>query len=677
MALTSGGPTLWPERLPTQVEPLGASDGPFVVDDLTLPNVNPWRSWLRCTAFDFFADGDRAAICTWQGDVWLVRGLRDAAGHLQWQRIASGLFQPLGLKIVEEQVYVLGRDQVTRLHDLNGDGETDYYENFNNDAQVTDHFHEFAMDLQTDVQGEFYYMKAARHALPAVVPQHGTLIHVTRDGQSTEILAGGFRAPDGLLVNGDGTFFTSDQEGHWTPMNRINLIRPGGFYGNMMAANPTERLEDATDLPVCWIHREIDRSPTAQLWVREPAWGPLQNALLSLSYGTGKTYRILLQEAGGTLQGGIVQLPVPELPTGIQRGRFHSDDQRLYVCGMFGWSSDKTLSGGFYRIRYTGQPVRTPEAIEAYREGVLLRFPEPLDGSTAADWRNYACSRWNYQRTADYGSNDYRVSDGKPGRDLVSVSGVSVSDDQRAVFLHIPDMRTCMQMRVRYQLSSPDGNSVTGLVDHTIHVLPLVPDATRGRFSDALAAPSQIVHNDAASRFRRGLVQQFAPVTEPTTSADTRIARLVALHNEPGHRPSPFLAQAGPFQTTWTGAILMELPEQVSIQAELLGELALSVNGQPVLRESTATQQLTPTVTIPLQAGANSLEVRLQSTDDGAAHVRLFWTRLGLVTESLAPDRLWHDPLGTSGLTDSLLLRSGANCWRRVSANDATRCRSR
>ncbi len=668
--LTHGGRPLWPDRLPTQVKLLGATDGPFVVDDLTLPSDNPWRSWLRYTAFDFFADGDRAAICSWQGDVWLVQGLRDPAGHLQWQRIASGLFQPLGLKIVAEQIYVLGRDQITRLHDLNGDNETDYYENFNNDAQVTEHFHEFAMDLQTDAQGEFYYMKAARHALPAVVPQHGTLIHVARDGQSTEILAGGFRAPDGLLVNGDGTYFTSDQEGHWTPMNRINLIRPGGFYGNMMAANPTERAEQAADLPVCWIHREIDRSPTAQIWVREPTWGPLQNALLSLSYGTGKTYRILMQDAAGTLQGGIVQLPVPELPTGIQRGRFHPDDHGLYVCGMFGWSSDKTLSGGFYRIRYTGQPIRTPEAIEAYREGILLRFSEPLDGATAADWRNYACSRWNYQRTANYGSNDYRVSDGKPGRDLVPAAGVSVSDDQQTVFLHVPDMRTCMQMRVRYQLSSAEGNSVSGLVDHTIHALPPVPDVARDQFADALATPSQIVHEDASSRFRRGLVLQFTSASDSIPSADARAARMVALHNEPGERPSPFFASPTPFQALWSGVILMELPEQVSIQAEVLGDLAVTVNGQPVLQASATTQQLTAIVAVPLQAGANALEVRLRSADDGAAHVRLFWTRPGLVAESLAPDLLWHDPLAIPSLIDSLLVRSGRellatrHCWR-------------
>ncbi len=59
------------------------------------------------------------------------------------------MFQPLGVKIVDGKIYVTCRDQITRLNDLNGDGETDFYENFNNDHQVTEHFHEFAMGLQT------------------------------------------------------------------------------------------------------------------------------------------------------------------------------------------------------------------------------------------------------------------------------------------------------------------------------------------------------------------------------------------------------------------------------------------------------------------------------------------------------------------------------------------------
>ncbi|MGE3809540.1 MAG: DUF6797 domain-containing protein, partial [Gemmataceae bacterium] len=172
-ALTKGGPPRWPQVLTTKVE-AGKEDGPFAVDTLSWPTANPWFCRLRFTGFDFFPDGDRAAVCSWDGNVWLVSGL--GKQELTWRRIASGLFQPLGLKIVDGKIYVSCRDQICRLHDLNNDGEIDFYECFNNDHQVTEHFHEFAMGLQTDAAGNFYYAKSARHALKAVVPQHGTLL---------------------------------------------------------------------------------------------------------------------------------------------------------------------------------------------------------------------------------------------------------------------------------------------------------------------------------------------------------------------------------------------------------------------------------------------------------------------------------------------------------------------
>jgi hypothetical protein len=30
---------------------------------------------MRLTGFDFLPDGKRMAVCTWDGDVWLVNGL--------------------------------------------------------------------------------------------------------------------------------------------------------------------------------------------------------------------------------------------------------------------------------------------------------------------------------------------------------------------------------------------------------------------------------------------------------------------------------------------------------------------------------------------------------------------------------------------------------------------------
>ena len=145
---TQAGPAHWPETLTTKGG-LGkdADKQPYVLDTIGVPFENPWKSWMRIGGLDFFPDG-RAAICTWSGDVWIVSGLDDKLETVTWKRSAAGLFQALGLKIVDNEIYVLGRDQITKLRDLNNDGEADFYENFNNDVQVTPGFHEFAYDLQ-------------------------------------------------------------------------------------------------------------------------------------------------------------------------------------------------------------------------------------------------------------------------------------------------------------------------------------------------------------------------------------------------------------------------------------------------------------------------------------------------------------------------------------------------
>lgn len=468
--LTRGGPARWSKTVTTKPVRVGAADGAFVVESLGTPMKNPYRAWMRLGGFDFFKDGRRAAVCTWNGDVWIVDGLAKVLGELTWRRIATGLFQPLGLKVVDERIYVLGRDQITRLHDLNGDGETDYYENFNNDAQVTEHFHEFAMALQTDAAGDFYYLKGGRHALDSVVPQHGTLLKVSKDGSKTTILANGFRAPNGLCLGPDGVFITSDQEGHWTPANRINWVKPGGFYGYRWSYPRGELPKDYVK-PLCWIKSEFDRSPAAQLWVPRGTWGPLAGGLLNLSYGTGRIDLVLRDEVDGAVQGGVTRLPIAVTPTGVMRGRFHPSHGDLYACGLFGWSSDRTLPGGFYRVHYTGKPMHVPVRLHATRRGIMIRFSEPVDATRAADARRYSITRWNYLYRQNYGSDDYRLSDGKIGRDKLAVASARVSKDARSVFLEIEGMKPCMQMRISLRLKTAEGARLANEIYHTIHAL--------------------------------------------------------------------------------------------------------------------------------------------------------------------------------------------------------------
>jgi glucose/arabinose dehydrogenase len=462
--LARGGPPRWATKLTTKPV-IGKEDGPFAIDPLIHPENNPWFCRMRFGGFDFLPDGRRAAVCSWDGDVWLVDGIDHPEQGITWQRIASGLFQPLGLKVVKGQIYVACRDQIVRLHDLNGDGEIDFYENFNNDHQVTEHFHEFAMDLQTDTAGNFYYGKGGRHALNAVVPHHGTLLRVSKDGSRTTIVATGFRAPNGVCVNSDGTFFVTDQEGHWTPKNRINRVVEGGFYGYMWGYHDvTDSSDQAMKQPVCWITNNFDRSPAEMLWVNSKAWGPLNGALLNLSYGTGKVFVVPLEKVNGMMQGGMCRLPMPLFPTGVMRGRFHPENGQLYACGLFVWAGNQEQPGGFYRVRYTGKPLWLPLELKARRKGMEITFSDKLDRKSAEDMRNYAVKTWSLKRTAEYGSAHY---DERPAQ----VTVAHLAADNKKVFLEMPAISPTQCMEIKYFLRSPADDPVEGVIHNTIHQL--------------------------------------------------------------------------------------------------------------------------------------------------------------------------------------------------------------
>jgi putative heme-binding domain-containing protein len=463
--LLRGSAARWSQKIITQAK-IGSQQGAFQTDVLQHPVDNPWYAQVRMTGFDFFADSNRMAVSTWDGDVWLVEGVADPLGQeLVWQRIATGLFQPLGVKIVNDKIYVGCRDQICVLHDLNGDGETDWYECFNNDHQVTDHFHEFAMGLQRDESGNFYYAKSARHALKAIVPHHGTLLRVSPDGKKTDIIAKGFRAANGVCLNEDGSFIVTDQEGHWNPKNRINWVREGGFYGNMYGYHDvTDSSDAAMEQPLVWITNAFDRSPGELLWVNSKKWGPLNGQLLNLSYGYGKVYVVPHETIDGQVQGGMCELPIAQFPTGVMRGRFHPGNEQLYACGMFAWAGSQTQAGGFYRLRYTGKNVHLPIKVEATTRGMKLTFTDPIEPSIAKDVANYQVKQWALKRTANYGSKHY-------DEQMLKISGVSLSNDGHSVLIEMSAIKPTWCMEIKYQLQGLTGDTFQGTIHNTIHAL--------------------------------------------------------------------------------------------------------------------------------------------------------------------------------------------------------------
>ncbi len=468
-AYTGGGPPNYPDVLTTKII-RGNDDGPFAVDVFQRPTKNPWNCQLRLTGLDFLPDGETAIISAWDGSVWRVTGFgpeSEKGGNdtLTWQRIAAGLFQPLGVKCVEEKIYVTCRDQIVILNDLNGDHEADWYECFNSDHQVTEHFHEFAMGLQRDDAGNFYYAKSARHAKTAIVPHHGTLLKVSPDGQSTEIIANGFRAANGVCLNPDGSFVVTDQEGHWNPKNRINWVRPGEFYGNMFGYHDvTDESDSAMSDPLCWITNAFDRSPSELLWVDSKKWGPLNGSLLNFSYGYGKIYVVPHEEVDGQMQGGMCEFPLEQFPTGVMRGRFHPVDGQLYCCGMFAWAGNQQEPGGLYRVRCTGKPVHLPIGLSASVDGIEIRFSGAVDRSSASDPSNYSVNTWDLKRTANYGSKHFNEK-------RLSVDTADVSQDGQTVILKIPEIKLTWGMEINYSLNTREGKRLQGKIHNSIFKL--------------------------------------------------------------------------------------------------------------------------------------------------------------------------------------------------------------
>jgi cytochrome c5 len=463
--LLKGGAPKWNLEIQTTIQS-GSDQRPFTVETLSLPpdEVNPWKSWMRLSGFDFFPGGDTAAVCTWLGEVWLVRGVGKDE-HLRWKRIAAGLFQPLGLKIVDDKILVSCRDQIVRLHDFNADEEIDFYENFNSDHQVTEHFHEFAMGLQTDRAGNFYYAKSARHALPPIVPHHGTLLRVAKDGSRTDIVASGFRAANGVCVNDDGTFFVTDQEGHWIPKNRINHVIPGRFYGNMWSyLHPESSADSAMEQPLVWITNEMDRSPGELVRVTSDRWGALKGALLNLSYGTGRIFVVPHETIGGQAQGGVVRLPIPDLPTGVMRGRFHEKNGALYACGMVAWASNKTQDGGFYRVRPTANPAYLPIQLHAWSHGMELTFTEPLNTEHAQRAENYTVRTWDLKRSENYGSKHLNEKQ-------LQVTSAALLSDRKTVRLELAGFKPTWCMEIRCKLLSRNGELVDRVIHNTVHTI--------------------------------------------------------------------------------------------------------------------------------------------------------------------------------------------------------------
>lgn len=383
--LTKGGPARWTKIVETKGVISPDTKSPYVQDAIDLPTPNPWNASVRFGGIDFFPDG-RAALCTWDGDVWVVSGLDGKLDSIKWKRFAGGLQQPLGLRIVDGVIHTAGRDQITRLVDLNNDGEADLLQNFNNEAGLTLQRHEFVMDLQTDGEGNFYFCRSG-HYVKSQKGENCCVFKLSSDGKKLEVLAQGFREPNGMSVSPEGVMTVGDNEGNGVPQTPLYRLEPGKFYGFIPGQGGGYKPKDSK--PIVWLPKAVDRSAGGQMWVPKGSWGPLAGQLLHTSYGHCALFQVLIDKSAEPWQGAAIKFPMT-FASGIMRGRFSPTDGQLYVCGLRGWDTNATKDGQLARIRYTGSKTPVPTGLEVSEKGIALTFSAPLDRASAEDDQNWA-----------------------------------------------------------------------------------------------------------------------------------------------------------------------------------------------------------------------------------------------------------------------------------------------
>jgi len=481
--LTRGGPVRWRERLKT-VGARGLQKGGYALDTIAIPESTPWKTWFRTSALDFLSDG-RMLVTTYGGDVWVVSGVDNALLNLSWKRFASGLYEPMGIKVVGDSVYVTCKDRVVRLHDIDKNDEADFYENFSADTDVSIFFHAFNFDLQSDSDGNFYYAKGG-HDSDFALP--GAVIKISPDGSKQSVYCTGFRVPNGMGSMPDGRMTSSDNQGQWMPASKVSMLRENGFYGWVPTYNGKDKWSadggkidtskvappKSFDAPMVWMPQEFDNSSGGQLWVDDPRWGPLSGRLLHMSFGKGWMSYMMLQEFETTTQAAIIRLPF-DFRTGIMRGRVNPKDGQVYACGLQGWNGEGRIGltdQGIQRLRYTGRPFRMISDCKVEKDRLRIDFNFDVDAKSAMDTASYSAKQWNYRWQATYGSEMYSPRTREIGAEEMEISSVGVATDRRSIQLFMANLKPVDQVHLKLKILGEDGTPFEEEVYWTIHEIP-------------------------------------------------------------------------------------------------------------------------------------------------------------------------------------------------------------
>jgi len=409
----------------------------------------------RVGGLAFLPDG-RLLVATWDvvGGVYLLDGVQTGdTNKITVKRIASGLAEPLGITVVNGEIFVLQKQELTRLIDLDGDEIIDEYEAVCNSWGVSGDFHEFSFGL---LYKDGYFFATLSQAMRLMSgekqkPDRGKTIKISMDG-SYEWINYGLRTPNGIGLGVDGEIFETDNQGEWIPGNKLIHVKKGDYHG-MPWALPDPLSVPPTTPPAIWLPEdEIGNSPSQPVLIQD---GPYKGQMLHGDVTQGGIQRDFLEKINGEYQGAVFRFS-QGLEAGVNRLCW-GPDGALYVggVGMVGGWSWKEKQYGLQQMKYNGKPTFEMLAVRSKPLGFEIEFTEPVKNGEEIKASDFLVQQWWYLPTADYGG---------PKMDLekLNVTEIKISKDRTRFFLEIPGLKKehVIYFRIPENLQSAGGQSL-------------------------------------------------------------------------------------------------------------------------------------------------------------------------------------------------------------------------
>lgn len=416
-----------------------------------LTQARPSEFTPKVGGMDFLSDG-RMVISTWDpaGSVYILENVdQDDPSKIKTKLIGSGLAEPLGLKVVDDEIYVLQKQELTKLIDHNGDEIIDEYETVCNDWKVSSNFHEFAFGLgYKEENGKGYFYGTLATAIEAggassnpQIEDRGKIVKISKEDGTRTFMGHGLRTPNGINAVKIGTdenateeIFVADNQGDWLPSSKIVHVSSSGndWFGSR-SVDPvgTETLKEKQ--PVVWLPQdEIGNSPSQMIGIDD---GPYKGQMLHGEVTHGGLKRVFVEKVKGLYQGALFRF-TQGLEAGINRV-CKAPDGSMYVGGIGStgnWGHEGGLYYGLQRLKFNNECTFEMLAVRAKSNGIEIEFTEELREGDGWDVNDYEVKRWWYKPTPQYGGP-------KMDETELKVLSANVSKDRKRVFLELDGLK--------------------------------------------------------------------------------------------------------------------------------------------------------------------------------------------------------------------------------------------